>query len=175
MPDGRIGTLAAAEARRYCRDPFRAAREKGISVLFRNDFTRQKGAYTAVAGQQFIFISGRISDEMQRIVCAHELGHALLHKNTRGLFLEFALFDTADRLEYEANIFAADFLLDDDEIRSLVLESADVVSIARLLNTNVNLLLLKLAQMNLRGADYRLPRTVRPDFLKDATDDAGLL
>ncbi|MBQ8136451.1 MAG: ImmA/IrrE family metallo-endopeptidase, partial [Clostridia bacterium] len=115
------------------------------------------------------------SEEMQRLVCAHELGHAMLHRSIRGAFLEFALFDTVDRLEYEANLFAADFLLEDSEVRSLALEGEDALSMARKLNTNVNLLLLKLSQMNLRGADFHLPRFVRSDFLKSVTDDAGTL
>lgn len=175
MPNLRISALAALEARRHGRDPFLAADEKGITVLFRNDFTRQKGAYTTVSGQPFIFINSRVSDEMQRIICAHELGHALLHKNRRGVYLEYALFDTADRLEYEANLFAAEFLLDDGDIRGLALEGADAVSMARALNTNVNLLLIKLEQMNQRGAGFHLPRTVRSDFLKNVTDDAGVI
>ncbi len=175
MPDERIGILAANTARQYGRDPFRVSREKGITVLFRDDFTAQKGAFTTVSGQMFIFINSRLSDEMQRLVCAHELGHALLHRNIRGAFLEFALFDTADHLEYEANLFAADFLLSDEDVRTLALEGADALSMARNLNTNVNLLLLKLSQMNLRGAGFHLPRLVRADFLKNVTDDSGVL
>ena len=62
------------------RDPFRICREKGIEVMFRDDFTGQKGAFSLMLNVPFIFINNNLSDEMKRIVCAHELGHAMLHR-----------------------------------------------------------------------------------------------
>ncbi len=175
MTGAQIRSLAQGLVRRYgTRDPFRICAGKGITVLHRDDFKRQKGAFTVVEGQPFIFINSRVSEEMQRIVCAHELGHALMHRDMgRGIFLEFELFDTRDRPEYEANAFAAELLLDGEEILSLAEEGKDAVQIARSLDTNVDLVLLKAAEMNRRGSDFRLPRGVNSRFLKNMTDDAG--
>ena len=158
------------------RDPFRICAEKGITVLIRDDFRRQKGAFAVVAGEPFIFVSGVLSEEMRRIVCAHELGHALLHRREGGdIFLEFELFDMNDRREYEANVFAAELLLDGDEIWSLAREGMDAVQIARCMGTNVNLVLLKLSQMNRRGCGFHLPRPVGSRFLGSIGDDAGTI
>ncbi len=169
--------LAEELAARFdTRDPFRVCREEGITVLFRDDFKRQKGAFAVVSGQPFIFICSRLSDEMQRIVCAHELGHALLHwHGGRNIFLEFELFDMNDRREYEANVFAAELLLDGDEIWSLAREGKDAVQIAQCMGTNVNLVLLKLSRMNRAGCGFRLPRTVGSRFLGRIDDDAGTI
>ena len=60
------------------RNPFVLAKELGVHVMMRNDFDRQKGAFAMVLNVPFIFINANLSKEMQRIVCAHELGHAML-------------------------------------------------------------------------------------------------
>ena len=175
-------TLAPARAaaraiarRRGTRDPFRICREEGITVMARNDFKRQKGAFTVVAGERFIFINGLLSEEMQRIVCAHELGHAVLHRREgRNVFPEFDLFSASSgRLEGEANAFAAELLLDGEEILQLAREGMDAAQIARATRSHVNLVILKMEGMNARGGGFRLPRGVRSGFLLNAADDAG--
>ncbi len=54
------------------------------------------------------------------------------------------------------NLFAANLLLDQNSIEELVSDGFDIVQIARQLGTNVNLLLLKLQQMN-DDNRFRLP------------------
>ena len=68
--------------RRYhTNDPFEIAAALDITVMECSDFQRQKGAFKVVLHNSFIFINAKMSDEMKRIVCAHELGHALLHRS----------------------------------------------------------------------------------------------
>ena len=68
--------------RRYhTNDPFEIAAALDITVMERSDFQRQKGAFKVVLHNSFIFINATMSNEMKRIVCAHELGHALLHRS----------------------------------------------------------------------------------------------
>ena len=62
------------------RDPFRIAQELGIEVLFCEDFGPLKGMYRVIKRNRFIFINKDLSSRMQRIVCAHELGHDQLHR-----------------------------------------------------------------------------------------------
>lgn len=63
--------------RRYhTNDPFEIAAALDITIMERSDFQRQKGAFKVVLHNSFIFINAKMSDEMKRIVCAHELGHA---------------------------------------------------------------------------------------------------
>ena len=49
---------------------------------------------------------------MQRTVCAHELGHAVLHTHANTPFLRKNTFFSVDKLEIEANTFAALLLID---------------------------------------------------------------
>lgn len=63
--------------RRYhTNDPFEIAAALDITVMERSDFQRQKGAFKVVLHNSFIFINATMSNEMKRIVCAHELGHS---------------------------------------------------------------------------------------------------
>lgn len=152
MISKQASTLPRRLIRRYrSSDPFELADALSITVLERGDFKRQKGAFKVILNNSFIFINANMSDEMKRLVCAHELGHALLHRplgKTQSGLMEFELFNITDTTEYEANLFAVNLLLDEDAIGSLIQDGYDVVQIARSLGTNVNLLLLKLQQMN---------------------------
>lgn len=71
---------------------------------------------------------------MQRLVCAHELGYALLHRKFGGVpggLMKFEIFDIKDETEYDANVFAANLLIDEEEVMEMAREGHDVVSIAK--------------------------------------------
>lgn len=178
MISKQASTLPRRLIRRYrSSDPFELADALNITVLERGDFKRQKGAFKVILNNSFIFINANMSDEMKRLVCAHELGHALLHRSlgkTQAGLMEFELFNITDTTEYEANLFAANLLLDEDTIGSLIQDGYDVVQIARSLGTNVNLLLLKLQQMN-DDNHLRLPDMPNRNFLGTISDDASHL
>lgn len=56
---------------------------------------------------------------LQRIILAHEIGHAVLHLKTLQTvkaYHDFSLYEATDKTEYEANLFAADILLYDEEV-----------------------------------------------------------
>ena len=179
MLDKRVFTLPKRLIRKYgTRDPFEIAEALGIEIIMCPDFKRQKGAFSVIARNCFIFINANLSDEMQRIVCAHELGHALLHRKiaeAAGGLLEFELFDINDQCEYDANAFAATLLLDDEELLEMVHEGHDVVYIARSMGTNVNLVLLKLNEMRKQGYELNLPEIPSRKFLGEIEDNAGEL
>ena len=63
------------------REPFSIADEMGIKVLFCDNFGPLKGMYRVIKRNRFIFINQNLSDQMQRIVCAHEIGHDQLHRH----------------------------------------------------------------------------------------------
>ena len=96
---------------------------------------------------------------MARMVCAHELGHDALHRDiAKGDGLkEFVLFNMKDTTEYEANAFAAHLIIDDDDIYSMSKDKYDVVQMAKMLNVNINLVLIKLQELNKLGYDFRVP------------------
>ena len=161
------------------RDPFRICREKGIEVMFRDDFTGQKGAFSLMLNVPFIFINNNLSDEMKRIVCAHELGHAMLHRKLcrqkkNQTIYEYEIFDIRNSTEYEANIFAANLLIDEREMNEYMSYGYDIVQTARAMNLNVNLLLIKLHEMNDdKSILYTLPDLPKRNFLGTIEDNAG--
>lgn len=150
------------------RDPFRIAKELGIEVMFCEDFGPLKGMYRVVKRNRFIFINQDLSAGMQRIVCAHELGHDQLHRNlAKGNALqEFMLYDMATKPEYEANIVAAEILLDTDELLEYVYHYGYTSEqIARAMRTDINLVALKIAHLAETGYDLRRIDH-RSDFLR---------
>ena len=163
------------------RDPFRICREKGIEIMYRDDFIGQKGAFSLMLNVPFIFINNNLSDEMKRIVCAHELGHAMLHRKLcrqrkNQTIYEYEIFDIRSSTEYEANIFAANLLIDEREMNEYMSYGYDIVQTARAMNLNVNLLLIKLHEMKDNEALlYTLPDLPKRNFLGTIGDNAGEL
>ena len=163
------------------RDPFRICREKGIEIMYRDDFIGQKGAFSLMLNVPFIFINNNLSDEMKRIVCAHELGHAMLHRKLcrqrkNQTIYEYEIFDIRNSTEYEANIFAANLLIDEHEMNEYMSYGYDIVQTARAMNLNVNLLLIKLHEMKDNEALlYTLPDLPKRNFLGTIGDNAGEL
>lgn len=150
------------------RDPFRIAKELGIEVLFCEDFGPLKGMYRVIKRNRFIFINKDLSPQMQRIVCAHELGHDQLHRNlAKGNSLqEFMLYDMATKPEYEANIVAAEILLDTDELLEYVYHYGYTSEqTAKAMHTDINLVALKIAHLAETGYDLRRIDH-QSDFLK---------
>ncbi len=154
------------------RDPFRIADELGIIVRYSNDFKRLKGMYRVIKRNRFIFLNANMSDRMTRIVCAHEIGHDQFHRHlaTDACLQEFMLYQMQDRPEYEANIMATELLLDTQDVLELVGDGFDVEQIARTLNSDINLVALKLGSLHNAGYQVRFPE-FRSDFLKLARDD----
>lgn len=150
------------------RDPFEIAKDIGINVMFCDDFGPLKGMYRVIKRNRFIFINNELSERMQRIVCAHELGHDQLHRHLAKTdsLQEFMLYDMRSKPEYEANIVAAEILLDNDELLEYIYQyrySAE--QIARAMHTDINLVALKIAHLNQLGYDLR-PMEHKSNFLK---------
>ena len=150
------------------RDPNRIARELGIEVM-PCDFKRQKGAYKVILRNRFIFIKQDLHPVMSNIVMLHEIGHDILHQSeaiAAGGFKEFNIFNMQDiRMEYEANIFASQVALDDDEFLELCEKGYDIQQIARALHSDINLVALKSDTLISQG--YRLRQQEHNnDFLK---------
>ena len=138
------------------RDPFKIAKELGIHIMFRDDFKNLYGMYAYILKNRFIFINTNISEEKQKIVCAHELGHDLFHRDIakNQVLQEFALYDMQMRTEYEANVFAANLLIDDDDLMDYISKGYDSMQIANAFNCDVNLIALKTNSLITEG--YKL-------------------
>ncbi|MBP3480034.1 MAG: ImmA/IrrE family metallo-endopeptidase [Clostridia bacterium] len=122
-----------------CRDPFEAACLTGAQVAFK-DLGSLKGAYFPAFKTPVIAVNQSLDDNTKKIVCAHELGHHILHSRTAQSCRELRFDSKAGILEREANIFAAAFLIDYDKALSLLKDGYTVDQTAAILETSTQLL-----------------------------------
>lgn len=146
--------------RRYgTRDPYELADAQGIRI-FPRPFVKQRGAYCFFARSPYIFINSNLDPVMEYIVLYHELGHHNLHLDVAlnmGVFREFNLFDMQNnRMEYEANIFASQIELSDEEVLDYIESGFDIQQIAAAMDSDINLVALKIDTLISQG--YRLRR-----------------
>ena len=139
------------------RDMQRIARELNIKVLYNDNFTNLLGMYFCKWRQRFIFLNSNLDDIWQNMVMAHEIGHDQLHRDLakESQLHEFELFRLNSRTEYEANAFAAHLLMDTDEVYAELKEGCDEIALARKMNCNINLALVKIQEMAKLGYDIR--------------------
>lgn len=79
-----LSKIGTSLVRRYgTRDPFQIAERLGINVLYCDGFGSLKGMYRVIKRNRYIFLNKDLGERMQRIVCAHELGHDQLHRKLR--------------------------------------------------------------------------------------------
>ena len=121
----------------------------------------------AVVAQSFeIGLGGR--GKVRRT--AHEIGHALLHQKTLQIkcFHDFELFDGVSQCEYEANCFAADYLLEDEDVLEMLNADMSFFQAAAELKVPPELLDFKFRMMKRSGVQIvDSPITSNSDFLKD--------
>lgn len=110
-------------------DPDLIAQNLNIEVIER-DFKKQKGVYMVIERNPFIFLKNDLHPVMRSIVLLHEIGHDLLHKEEAvkfGGFKEFNIFEMCNRrMEFEANIFAAEIMLSDDDMLEYIYQGYDI-------------------------------------------------
>lgn len=140
------------------RDPAKIAQQYGI-LIKTVAWDEQSGAYIEMLRQPVIFVAQRLHPVTRSIVISHELGHHFLHRKEAtklGGFREFKIFDmTNSRMEYEANVFAAQLMLPDDETLEYIYQGYDVAEIASAMNSDINLVALKVSHLNNRGYNFR--------------------
>ena len=101
-----------------------------------------------------------------RVVCAHELGHDMLHRELSGGGIrENTLFLNNNKTEREANLFASEILIPDDDILSALSECDNIKRLSAQLGLPSELIQYKLEAMNCKGYHFKLS-DVKNDFLK---------
>jgi Zn-dependent peptidase ImmA (M78 family) len=157
-----------ALVKRYkTRDPEELARSLGIGVVYNSELAKLKGFYTVMMRKRFIVINDNLCDNEKRIVLSHELGHDRLHRTLaeNATLREFVLYDMKSRPEYEANVFAAELLLDDNEVFELARMGYDIEEMSKELGTDINLAAIKVSAMNTRGYNFNEVITPKSNFL----------
>ena len=147
------------------RDVFETAENSGANVWFR-ELGGLKGFYLCENGKRYIVINNALDNVLKKVVCAHELGHDMLHRElSAGGIREGTLFLDTNKTEREANLFAACLLISDEEILEAASYSADISSAASSLDLPPEIVEYKLSAMNFRGYKFNIG-DIKSDFLK---------
>lgn len=153
-------------------DPVRLCRAMGILLLnepMGEDPNACKGFYLCQSRVQVITVNSSLPQELGRIILMHEIGHSVLHRRASGIraFHDFRLFDETSVYEYEANIFAADFLMEDDTVLALLNGDTSFFGAADILGVPPELLDFKFRVLKRKGYKVADPPILsRGDFLK---------
>ena len=153
------------------RDPFSICSAMGIRIRYMDLKGRIKGYFFYQSRISNIVIDESLSEPFARILAAHELGHAVLHKEL-AMLKGFADLEVLDAYgseyapERDANIFAAELLLDDAETIETLKEHT-FFETASILNVPAALLDYKFYTLQKKGYSLTPLQIARADFLKD--------
>jgi len=137
-----------------------------------------KGFFLVVSRQKSITLNGDQPEGVLRVILAHELGHAALHPHAvagqsrcGGLrpFHDFAQADARRALEHEANLFAAELLVEDAALSKTAFRDGETLAaLASRLGVPPELLRYKARALRARGVPCApLPPDTDAGFLKD--------
>ncbi|WP_138090920.1 ImmA/IrrE family metallo-endopeptidase [Halalkalibacterium halodurans] len=98
-------------------NPFKIATCRDIHINYES-LGNIMGYYTQQFRIQMIYINEDTTEKERLFICAHELGHAILHPEANTPFLKRHTLYSTDRIEQEANYFAAELLFYDKTLTS---------------------------------------------------------
>ena len=103
----------------YCkkintRNPFEIA--DCLGILYQIGDIGCSGCYMFLKNHRYIFLNENMPEHERRMVMAHELGHAILHRKENCYFIRNKTLLLNSKTEIEANTFAAELLIPDDLI-----------------------------------------------------------
>lgn len=109
------------------------------------DLGKIMGCYLLIKRQKCIMLNSSIIDTpLEKVVLSHELGHSMLHRKNDCYFYGSTFFNKAKE-ENEANTFAAELLISDNDINECGYYTVD--QFARMLGYHEELIKLKLKNM----------------------------
>lgn len=153
-------------------DPFRLCDAMGIVLIFTalgNAPDAIKGFFMESHRIRTITVNSDLPKVIQKIIVAHELGHAVLHRKCGvRAFHEIGLFDESSAMEKDANLFAAELLLEDSEVLETLNADFTFFTAAAELYVPAELLDFKFRVMKWKG--YKLmeaPISARSTFMKN--------
>jgi len=111
-----VKRLADSLVRKYnTRNPFEIISNLNAIVVF-YPLHGVKGFYQYFQRNNIVYIDETLDDTEKSFVCAHELGHMLLHKKTNAIFMDSRTQLNTTKYEIEADRFAVDLLIPDETI-----------------------------------------------------------
>lgn len=113
-------TLAKSLVQRFdTRNPFEIASLLGYTIIY-TPLVGIRGFYQYIKRCHIIYLDDTLEEIEARFVCAHELGHSLLHKGYNRIFMDTKTHLVSNRYEHEADRFAVDLLFSDDVFLELM-------------------------------------------------------
>ena len=111
-----ISSKVKSLVRKYgTRNPFEIIKSMNVIVVF-YPLEGVKGFYQYFQRNNIIYIDERLQDHEKLFVCAHELGHMLMHKKANAIFMDSRTQLNTDKYETEADQFAMNLLISDEMI-----------------------------------------------------------
>lgn len=149
------------------RDPFKLIDALHIHLMTPNNLGGLKGFYYTLCRERYVVINGKMNERDQLLVSAHELGHDRLHRQLARVspLKDFAFYEVTSHTEYEANLFASELLVSDEDVEECVKEGMDYLSMCRTLGFHPQLMAFKLYGMVRRGYHLNLSEGLDSRFL----------
>lgn len=129
-------------------NPFEIAERMNIHVFFKSLHPSIMGFYKYNKKNQYICINENLNGNDQIVTCSHELGHCKMHKHVNTPFLRANTFLSVDKLERQANLFAIELLMPDEDWFMYVKEYHSIDMISYHTGIPQDLLLLKYQKIN---------------------------
>lgn len=122
-------------------DPFKLAAALHIESAIGNLGSRS-GCYMYLKKHKCIFLNENLNEHEQLLVMAHELGHAILHPKENCYFIRNKTLLLNSQTETEANKFAVELLISDEELAEY--HEFSISQLSRLFGYHEKLIELKL-------------------------------
>ena len=111
-------------------NPFDICSNMDVFVFYPDLPENVQGFYYNIKGYKIIGINSSLDDENRRIICAHELGHSLLHPDMNVFFAMTQTNFLTEKFEKEADYFCACLLMDNSVINRLRTENEQLTASA---------------------------------------------
>ncbi len=144
---------------------FETAENSG-AIVWERHLGGLKGFYLFENGCRYIVVNEDLDDVTKSVVCAHELGHDMLHRElSAGGIRENTLFLSGHKTEREANLFAAEVLISDEDILDEVSELNSMSALTASVGMPGELVNFKLEILNFKGYHFNCG-SAASDFLR---------
>ncbi len=111
-----VHSLAKSITKKYhTRNPFEIIKAKNVILIYA-PLVDIRGFYQYFQRNHIIYIDENLPENEKLFVCAHELGHMLLHKKANAVYMDTRTCFNTNKYEIEANQFAAELLIPDELI-----------------------------------------------------------
>ena len=121
------------------RNPEKIAEGEGIEIIHKPYSKGTKGYFINVNDRKHIVLNDSLDSDTMKVVLSHELGHAMHHNDHNIYFIREHTFLSTKVYEDEANEFAAELLIDDDDLDEITLKDMSIEQVSKCLKVTPEL------------------------------------